>query len=90
MDKLKKSGKVTMVNESVTAEAMKYFDQYCKQFGIHYTAMADKRDKNNPAYFLFFNNKDSEIILNASLALTDSRSRGASFPFSGCSLAFLL
>lgn len=65
MDKLKKSGKVTMVEESVTAEAMKYFDQYCKQFGIHYTAMADKRDKNHPAYFLFFNNKDSEIILNA-------------------------
>ena len=77
MDKLKKSGKVTMVNESVTAEAMKYFDQYCKQFGIHYTAMADKRDKNNPAYFLFFNNKDSEIILNAMKLAYKDYSRNA-------------
>lgn len=65
IDKLKKSGKVTMVDESVTAEAMKYFDHYCKRFGIRYTAMIDKQDKSHPAYYLFFNNRDSEAILNA-------------------------
>lgn len=84
MDKLKKSGKVTMVEESVTAEAMKYFDQYCKQFGIHYTAMVDKRDKNHPAYFLFFNSRDSEVILNAmKLAYKDYSRDAKEHPESG-------
>ncbi len=39
--------------------------------------MADKRDKNNPAYFLFFNNKDSEIILNAMKLAYKDYSRNA-------------
>ena len=63
MDELKKSGKVTMVEEQVTADVMKYFNKYCKQFGVHYTAMENKKDKNHPTYFLFFNNKDSDTIL---------------------------
>lgn len=60
IDKLKKSGKVTMVKDNVTADVMKYFDKHCKKFGVHYTAM---KDKNNPSYYVFFNNKDSAVIL---------------------------
>lgn len=63
IDELKKSGRVTMVEDNVTADVMKYFDKHCKKFGVHYTAMKDKADKNNPSYYVFFNNKDSAVIL---------------------------
>lgn len=63
IDKLKKSGKVTVVEDNVTADVMKYFDKHCKKFGVHYTAMKDKTDKNNPSYYVFFNNQDSAVIL---------------------------
>mgnify|MGYP002715391572 CR=1 FL=1 len=65
ISKLQKNGNVTAVDENLTKEAMKYFDQHCRKFKINYSAMKDMRDPNDPQYILFFNGKDDKLILKA-------------------------
>lgn len=67
--KLKKSGHVHQIEENVLQDAMKYFDQYCRKFKIKYSAMIDTRGEGKPdyapSYMVFFEGKDSELILSA-------------------------
>ena len=65
INKLKKSGKVSSISDNITAENMKYFDKYCKKFGIKYSAMKDERDAADPQYIVFFESKDTESVMKA-------------------------
>lgn len=65
INQLKKSGKVSVVSDSITEENMKYFDKYCKDFGIKYSAMKDERDSSDPKYIMFFESKDTESVMKA-------------------------
>lgn len=64
---LKKSGHVYQVEENVLQEAMKYFDKYCKERGVKYSAMKDTRGEGKPdykpSYMVFFEGKDVDLIL---------------------------
>ncbi|MGN1314657.1 MAG: DUF3801 domain-containing protein [Lachnospiraceae bacterium] len=63
MVKLQQSGKVSKIEENITADVMKYFNAQCKKFGVKYSAMRDERDPENPSYMIFYNGKSAEIIL---------------------------
>ncbi len=60
IDKFQKNRDVKMVGEAVTAEAMKYFDRHCKQYGVKYSAVLNKKENT---YTVFFEGKHSETIL---------------------------
>lgn len=64
MAKLAKSGRIHKVDEEVTAEVMKYFDKQCKRYRVKYSAMKDERNPDKPSYMVFFEGKDSELILH--------------------------
>ena len=61
---LQKSGRVFKLDENVTADVMKHFDAQCKKYGVKYAAMKDERDPDKPAYMVFFEGKNSEMILH--------------------------
>ncbi len=63
ISELRKSGHVYQVEENILQEAMKYFDKHCKERGVKYSAMKDTRNKDKPAYMVFFEGKDSDLIL---------------------------
>ncbi len=63
MQKLQESGKVSRIEDNITADVMKHFDKQCKRFGVKYSAMKDERDTANPSYMIFYNGKSAEIIL---------------------------
>ncbi|MCI5584022.1 MAG: PcfB family protein [Lachnospiraceae bacterium] len=63
MVKLQESGKVSKIEENITADVMKHFNEQCKRFGVKYSAMKDERDPANPSYMIFYNGKSAEIIL---------------------------
>lgn len=65
INQLKKSGKVSSISDEITEENMKYFDKYCKEFGIKYSAMKDERDAADPKYIVFFESKDTESVMKA-------------------------
>lgn len=61
---LQKSGRVYKMDENVTADVMKHFDAQCKKYGVKYAAMKDERNPDKPAYMVFFEGKNSEMILH--------------------------
>lgn len=61
---LQKSGHVYKIDENITADVMKHFDAQCKKYGVKYAAMKDERNPDNPAYMVFFEGKNSEMILH--------------------------
>lgn len=69
VDKLRQSGHVYMVEDSVTAEVMKGFDQQCRLYGIKYSAMKDTRGEGEPGYkptyMVFFEGEDDKLITRA-------------------------
>ena len=69
ISKLRESGKVYQIDQNILSDVMKHFDAQCKKHGIKYSAMKDTRnaDKPNykPSYMVFFEGRDSEVILNA-------------------------
>lgn len=58
---LKKRDTVFDIPESMTKEAMKYFDRGCKKYHVKYTAMKDE-SKSTPEYLVFFRNNDTHLI----------------------------
>lgn len=64
MVQLQRSGQVTKIDENITAEVMKHFNDQCKKYGVKYSAMKDERDPENPSYMVFYNGKSAEIILH--------------------------
>ena len=65
MKALKKSGKVSLMPEGVTQDAMKYFDKYCREYKIKYSAMLDKRKPESPQYLVFFQSDSANIVMKA-------------------------
>lgn len=67
--KLRESGHVYKMDDSITAEVMGAFDNQCKKYGIKYSAMIDTRDEGKPdykpSYMIFFEGKDDTLIINA-------------------------
>lgn len=61
---LQKSGRVFKLDENITADVMKHFDAQCKKYGVKYAAMKDERNPDKPAYMVFFEGKNSEMILH--------------------------
>lgn len=61
---LQKSGRVSKLDENVAADVMKHFDAQCKKYGVKYAAMKDERNPDKPAYMIFFEGKNSEMILH--------------------------
>lgn len=62
---LKKSGKISVVSEGITQENMRYFDKYCKEYGIKYSAMLDRRSPESPQYLVFFQSDNADIVMKA-------------------------
>ena len=65
MKALKKSGKVSLMPEGVTQDVMKYFDKYCREYKIKYSAMLDKRKPESPQYLVFFQSDSANIVMKA-------------------------
>lgn len=65
MEQLQQSGQVSKIEDKITEEVMKHFNDQCKRFGVKYSAMKDERDPDNPSYMIFYNGKSAEIILQA-------------------------
>lgn len=65
MKALKKSGKVSIMPEGVTQDVMQYFDKYCKQYGIKYSAMLDQRNPGSPQYMVFFQSDHADMVMKA-------------------------
>lgn len=67
--KLRESGHVYKMDDSITAEVMGAFDDQCRKYGIKYSAMVDTRDEGKPdykpSYMIFFEGKDDSLIINA-------------------------
>ncbi|MBE5846743.1 MAG: DUF3801 domain-containing protein [Lachnospiraceae bacterium] len=59
-----KDGNVTAVPDQLTKEQMKYFDKYCKQYGIHYAALKNGTGKD-ATYTLFFKSGNADLIFEA-------------------------
>lgn len=79
IDDLKKSGRVSIISETVTAETMQYFDKYCKEYGIKYSAMKDLRAPSSPQYLVFFQSDHADLIMKALQEGYKDFSRAASF-----------
>lgn len=62
---LKKSGKVSLMPEGVTRATLEYFDKYCKQYGIKYSAMFDQRKPESPQYMVFFQSDNADLVMQA-------------------------
>ena len=43
---------------------MQHFDAQCKKYGVKYSAMLDERNPDKTAYMVFFEGKDSNLILH--------------------------
>ena len=43
---------------------MQHFDKYSKKYKIKYSAMKDERNPDNPSYMVFFEGKNSDMILH--------------------------
>lgn len=69
IEKLRKSGHVYKVDDSILEETMRAFDRHCKKYGIKYSAMIDKKDEGTPdykpTYMVFFEGEDDTLIMNA-------------------------
>lgn len=70
IDQLQKSGSVKMIEEAVTADVMKYFDDACKRYKVKYSAMKNIKNPDKPQYIVFYEGKNPEIILQAMQAMS--------------------
>lgn len=66
LEELQKHGKVKKVEEPILKESMKYFDRYCREYNVKYSALERtvKGDdgKEQTGYIIFFKGKDDKII----------------------------
>ena len=63
IEQLQKSGNVKMIEDTVTADVMKYFDDACKRYKVKYSAMKDIKDSDKPQYIVFYEGKSADVIL---------------------------
>lgn len=59
---LEMNSDIKKMDDSLTKDVMKHFDSGCKKYGITYTAVIDKSNKKDPAYYVFFKGKETALI----------------------------
>lgn len=63
---LQKSGRVEKVEELLLQESMKYFDKYCREYRVKYSALKTTEkvdDIVKEGYMIFFEGKNDKLIL---------------------------
>lgn len=65
LEELGRNSDVKKVDEGITRDVMKYFDKNCKKYGITYSAVVDKSNPKDPAYYIFFKGKETSVIEHA-------------------------
>lgn len=64
IETLQKSGRIHKLEDNVTADVMKHFDEQCQKYGVKYSAMRDDSNPDKPAYMVFFEGKDTDMIMH--------------------------
>lgn len=65
MEELQKSGKVERIDEPFLKEVMQYFDKYCREDGVKYSALKMTQDTEKNAedkFIIFFEGKNDKVI----------------------------
>lgn len=66
VEELQKSGRVERVDELMLQESMTYFDKYCKEYGVKYSALKTKQlgeDGNEKeGYMIFFEGRNDKLV----------------------------
>lgn len=65
IEELQKSGKVERIDEPFLKEAMIYFDKYCREYGVKYSALKVTQDAEKNAedkFIIFFEGKNDKVI----------------------------
>ena len=62
MEELQKGGKVEKVDELMLQESMRYFDKYCREYGVKYSALKTKEEEKE-GYMIFFEGKNDKLML---------------------------
>ncbi len=66
VEELQKSGRVERVDELMLRECMGYFDKYCKEYGVKYSALKTKlpgEDGNEKeGYMIFFEGRNDKLV----------------------------
>lgn len=65
IEELKKNSDIRKVDEGITRDVMKYFDKSCQKYGVTYSAVVDKSNPKDPAYYIFFKGKETPVIEQA-------------------------
>ena len=63
IEELQKSGRVEKVDELLLQESMRYFDKYCREYGVKYSALKTTEmtdGKENEGYMIFFEGKNDK------------------------------
>ncbi len=65
---LEEKGRVELVDEPVLKEVMSYFDKYCREYNIKYSALKEtsegKDGEAKEGYKVFFQGKDDKLIMD--------------------------
>lgn len=67
IEELQKSGKVEKIDELMLQESMQYFDKYCREYGVKYSALKTTElvdGKEKEGYSVFFEGKNDKLILD--------------------------
>lgn len=66
IEELQKSGRVERVDELMLQESMRYFDKYCREFGVKYSALKTKQlgedGTEREGYMIFFEGRNDKLI----------------------------
>ncbi|MCM1128123.1 MAG: PcfB family protein [Lachnospiraceae bacterium] len=65
IEELEKNSDIKKVDEGITRDVMKYFDKSCRKYGVSYSAVVDKANPKEPAYYIFFKGKETPVIEQA-------------------------
>ncbi|MDE6603118.1 MAG: PcfB family protein [Lachnospiraceae bacterium] len=66
VEELQKSGRVESVDELMLQESMHYFDKYCREYGVKYSALKTKQlgedGTEKEGYMIFFEGRNDKLI----------------------------
>lgn len=65
IEELEKNSDIKKVDEGITRDVMKHFDKSCQKYGVTYSAVVDKSNPKDPAYYIFFKGKETPVIEQA-------------------------
>lgn len=62
IEELGRNSDIRKIDETLTKDVMKYFDQGCKRYGIKYSAVVDESDPKDPTYYVFYKGNEVPVI----------------------------